>query len=83
MTIFMAQFFLFLSSWKKVLGENTWYQNSLALKLIQGDPNQNLLIQMAITLKVCISDYMLESKNVFRIPKVIFTYELFVYDFQK
>ena len=24
--------------------------------LLQGDPNQNLLIQMAITLKICISD---------------------------
>ena len=27
--------------------------------LVQGDPNQNLLIQMAITLKICISDPML------------------------
>ena len=32
---------------------------------IQGDPNQNLQCLFAITLKLCISDPMLESQNVF------------------
>ena len=30
--------------------------SSLAEEHIQGDPNQNLLLQMVITLKICISD---------------------------
>ena len=28
-------------------------------EILQGDPNQNLLIQMAITLKTCISEQIL------------------------
>ena len=47
--------FLLKGVWEIV----TTFGVSFLLSNIQGDPNQSLLIQMAITLKICISDPML------------------------
>ena len=52
----------FLNNAPKRLFSKT--QNGIVVA-VQGDPNQSLLIQMTITLKICIFDPMEESQSVF------------------
>ena len=47
---------------------------------VQSDPNQNLLIQMAITLKIHMSDPMLVKPKC--VSEVCIYFQLFVYNFQ-
>ena len=77
-----------LIKYNMVLKENTFQIcNGQALLLIftiiQGDPNLNLLLQMTITLKICVFDQMLMKQNGFGRcnTNIVFIFQLFVYNF--
>ena len=60
------------------------------LSVVQGDPNRNCLFQMAVTLKVCISNPMLVKPKwvtkgavFFNFRKFVYIFQLFVYNFSK
>ena len=46
-------------------------QHVFKVNIIQGDPNQNLLIQMAITLKISVSEPMFRAQGNVRLPPTI------------
>ena len=72
-----------------------WHQNLQNLLVcilteLQGDPNQNLICLLAITLKLCISDPMLvkpkcvwEASNFFDFQLFVYNFQLFVYNLSK
>ena len=61
-----------------------WARTRLTLKkggFLQGDLNQSLLIQMAITLKIGLSDPMLVKPKRVLEASIYFYFQLFVYNF--
>ena len=75
---------VFVITWKLKL-DIIWIWNSLgSLKfLIQGDPNQNLLFQMAITLKIRISDPMLVKPKCVLAASIYFHFSAVCLQFSK
>ena len=62
--VFLYSSFFSQNIYQELAGKSTKCKsvtNQCTKELLQGDPNQKLLIQMAITLKICISDPMLEK----------------------